>query len=904
MRRKVSTTVAGLALLVAWPAWADWDPGDGHKMHFPQLPDPDGWDVCLIDQWIADDFTCGETGLITDIHFWTSWKEDDEYLVDGWDITIWDDAGGQPGVQLWPVAGSLAGTFTTRFYGTGPQGWVCPSPPPLIVPNDHLNYYQVNVTDIVEPFWQEEGTTYWLVIRAIIGWDPPPAVGWKTSVNDPPGPLYQAPAKWSTDQINWGDVNTGLATDPVLHDMAFVITGGPPDCGDAPDAPYPTWLIFGGPYHIIVPGVLMGASIDGEPDGQPHPNALGDDLDGNDDEDGVFLSALWPGGTATATIDLTSSVGGFLNAWFDWNGDGDWADAGEQVFINQGLTGGVVNTLTLSVPASTVSGMVTFARFRFNTAGGLSYTGGAADGEVEDYEVTIQDQPPDWAFEFSLDIGSDIELSDPNTNGNEAADPGDVYRWQSAPIIPPGRDGFKDDLSIFGMDPNPNPPDFAFPPATRVPVGTGGTIQDYPEFFDLDGHDQLDAELYGMEWPIPQFDSPCVHDPVFLMISYDDDMAPGWPAADVPVTAPSPAGFVYGTTAGQDEIVGVNLAVAAAPPFPVQAVYPIADEVTVHPSMVPNPDFTEQDDDDVDSLDIVPSEADVCPYWYFSPDHEAHWGLDPGGIYLATVMVPPAQVIDEAFHLGLPEDTDIDAFEFTWIEDPDGAGGFYLGLLFSVDEDDPLTPLPVDESGGLDPTALYASIMTGSSWQFSDPLGDDVDALTIWRESLMPPCNPLDVRSLKLHAGAVGELALNMGVKDGIEPRAGGADKLEIDLDDASGFLGGVVVNCSPTAWTGTITTSTVGNMVTLWFSPPLSGQSYCQITLDCGAQVCVRNCEADMNRNGFTNTTDASQIKLRFGQTVTAANCEWDWDLSGAINTTDYSGAKLRFGYSAPQCP
>ena len=58
------------------------------------------------------------------------------------------------------------------------------------------------------------------------------------------------------------------------------------------------------------------------------------------------------------------------------------------------------------------------------------------------------------------------------------------------------------------------------------------------------------------------------------------------------------------------------------------------------------------------------------------------------------------------------------------------------------------------------------------------------------------------------------------------------------------------------------------------------------------------------MNRDGFTNPTDAAQVKLRFGQTATAANCEWDWDLSGAINPTDAAASKLRFGYSAPQCP
>jgi len=26
-------------------AFADWAPGDPHKMHFPQEPDPYGWDV-------------------------------------------------------------------------------------------------------------------------------------------------------------------------------------------------------------------------------------------------------------------------------------------------------------------------------------------------------------------------------------------------------------------------------------------------------------------------------------------------------------------------------------------------------------------------------------------------------------------------------------------------------------------------------------------------------------------------------------------------------------------------------------------------------------------------------------------------------------------------------------------
>jgi hypothetical protein len=211
--------------------------------------------------------------------------------------------------------------------------------------------------------------------------------------------------------------------------------------------------------------------------------------------------------------------------------------------------------------------------------------------------------------------------------------------------------------------------------------------------------------------------------------------------------------------------------------------------------------------------------------------------------------------------------------------------------------------LPADESGGLDPTVLYGSTMTGFSWQVTDRLGDDVDALTAWYEDIPRPCNPLDVRSLRTHT-TVGELSLNMGIKDGIEPRQGGIDKLEIDLDDASGFLGGVVVNCVPTPWVGALATSTSGNTVTVQFNPALPDQTYCEIVLDCGALVCVRSCEGDLNRSGSTTTSDALQCKIRFGQTASNANCEWDFNLSGTITTADALATKIRFGFSAPLCP
>ena len=111
---------------------ADWDPGDGHKMHFPQEPDPNGWDVnCVADNIeLADDWQCSETGPVEDIHFWISWQEDTIY-TDFWIfVTIWSDmpAPGQygysqPDQYLWGNTFQPSEyTVNGPFYGN--QGWL------------------------------------------------------------------------------------------------------------------------------------------------------------------------------------------------------------------------------------------------------------------------------------------------------------------------------------------------------------------------------------------------------------------------------------------------------------------------------------------------------------------------------------------------------------------------------------------------------------------------------------------------------------------------------------------------------------------------------------------------------------------------------------------------------------
>ncbi|MFQ6049111.1 MAG: hypothetical protein ACE5K7_07090, partial [Phycisphaerae bacterium] len=239
--------------------------------------------------------------------------------------------------------------------------------------------------------------------------------------------------------------------------------------------------------------------------------------------------------------------------------------------------------------------------------------------------------------EFSLDIGSDHELSDPYFDGDEWFDPGDVYETNQ-PVQGP-TNGFKDDATIFGQDPPPDP----FVAGSQVPVGQGDPSW-YPNWFDLDGHDQLDFEL-PRDLPSnprilladPLLPCQCVVVPDTLIFSYDDDGPPGWPANDVPVIVPP----TYGTTLGQDELWSVPYPFVAAPS-------PLSDEVGVHASLRPNPDLAEADDDDVDSLDFAEYE---CRFWYFTADHEATWvdvailALDPGDIYLGNPVAGGAPLL-------------------------------------------------------------------------------------------------------------------------------------------------------------------------------------------------------------------------------------------------------------------
>lgn len=187
-----------------------------------------------------------------------------------------------------------------------------------------------------------------------------------------------------------------------------------------PDTPaYPTTALSNGARHAItdvdrdgINDLSLGVDADPEFDGQPEINALGDDEVGfSNDEDGVLITGgLFPGKVTTAVVVSTGN--GLLNAWMDFNGDGSWdgfnstdPNTGnpvfveEQIFVDQAVTAGT-NHLVFNVPIQ-ASFTVTYGRFRLSSESGLSYTGAASDGEVEDYAYTSALQ--DVIFEDSFE---------------------------------------------------------------------------------------------------------------------------------------------------------------------------------------------------------------------------------------------------------------------------------------------------------------------------------------------------------------------------------------------------------------------------------------------------------------------------------------------------------------------
>lgn len=380
-----------------------WETDDPHVMHWAQLPDMQttGVGVNLSGVRLADDFEATETGPLTEIHFWASFLDNvmPTKSVNGltWEISIYANRPAdaivpwsRPGALLWKTQVVPYSYDFSEISNNVWAAWYDPNTGFYEAGNNNRTWqYDICLDEDDELFETTRGTTYWIEIRDFPDKDARYAIGWKATMRML---QYEDSAVWLDPDLGWQPIVYPEAhvsyRNPI--DLSFVVVGPvlaeDLDYGDAPDLTYPTWLFSNGARHVILPNIYLGRGVDGERDGQPNASATGDDIVDTDDEDGVvFATDLVPG--EPATLVVTASVRGVLNAWIDWNADGDWDDADEQIVTDLSVAGGS-NTITIDVPGRAAAGN-TFARFRFSTARGLEYYGLAPDGEVEDYMVQV-----------------------------------------------------------------------------------------------------------------------------------------------------------------------------------------------------------------------------------------------------------------------------------------------------------------------------------------------------------------------------------------------------------------------------------------------------------------------------------------------------------------------------------
>jgi parallel beta-helix repeat protein len=224
-RKVIFVMILLFCIVFAFADWNESNPADMAKvkMHYPQLPNPTGWDIKLDGVMLADDWNCTETGYVDDIHFWGSWLNDDNRTLTNISVKIYNNipAGienpSYPGLLLWSRV-FLPGEFNVVEVPGGLQGFITNTYSlSFYYPNNHNRMFQINIKNISNPFWQEQGNIYWLAINVKREGDETVSFGWKTSIS----PQFMDAATINNE--GWYpmyDLNNSNA--PI--DLAFVIT--------------------------------------------------------------------------------------------------------------------------------------------------------------------------------------------------------------------------------------------------------------------------------------------------------------------------------------------------------------------------------------------------------------------------------------------------------------------------------------------------------------------------------------------------------------------------------------------------------------------------------------------------------------------------------------------------------
>lgn len=180
---------------------------------------------------------------------------------------------------------------------------------------------------------------------------------------------------------------------------------------------------------VISSSLRIGALVDAESAATTNATATGDDLTGNDDEDGVVVPAGFEQGKASSlsvTVTNTTGTSAFLNAWIDFNRNGSLTDSGDQIASNVVIANGTSNsarTLTFNVPAGASLGS-TAVRVRLTSVSSPGPDGADGVGEVEDHAATL--------VSALLDYGDFSGFGSASALGEESLKMGDRVDQESA----------------------------------------------------------------------------------------------------------------------------------------------------------------------------------------------------------------------------------------------------------------------------------------------------------------------------------------------------------------------------------------------------------------------------------------------------------------------------------------
>ncbi len=194
---------------------------------------------------------------------------------------------------------------------------------------------------------------------------------------------------------------------PLLFGEATITIGAGLDFGDAP-APYPTFLQDNGARHLLIDSLVLGNGVTADANG--FTGVAGGIVNDNFDafDDGItVLGAFRPGFATSIGVRLTPGADPsrtfYLDAFFDWNGDGVFG-TNEVTRLSSTGNGRLLvadnSQFSVSVPDSAViddpdgDGRGTVeARFRLSYDENVTAVGVATGGEVEDYTFTIANNP-------------------------------------------------------------------------------------------------------------------------------------------------------------------------------------------------------------------------------------------------------------------------------------------------------------------------------------------------------------------------------------------------------------------------------------------------------------------------------------------------------------------------------